>query len=98
MHKDRTRTGRDWFLTVTDAKTVEYLSVVGSLMVSILAFGKELDNGDRNGSNDDHMNVTALTQNKLQENPERHQYCKNNPHLITCRTNSGSELCDSTTG
>jgi hypothetical protein len=53
-------------------------------MVSILVFRNELDYGDRNGSDDDHMNVTALTQNKLQENPEQHQYCKNNPHLISC--------------
>jgi hypothetical protein len=34
------------------------------------------------------MNVTALMQNKLQEEPEHHQDCKSNLHLITCPTNS----------
>ena len=67
-------------------------------MISILAFRNELDNSDRNCGDDQHMNVTALMQNKLQHEPEYHQYCKNNPHLIICPTNSGSELCGFTTG
>ena len=53
-------------------------------MISIFPFRNQLDNGDRNCGDDNHMNITALTQNKLQENPEHHQYCKSNPHLITC--------------
>ena len=53
-------------------------------MIPIFAFCNKLDNGDRDCGDDNHMNITALTQNKLQENPEHHQYSKNNPHLITC--------------
>jgi hypothetical protein len=40
-----------------------------------------LDNGDRNCRDDNHVNVAALTQNKLQENPEHHQNCKSDPHF-----------------
>ena len=64
-------------------------------MIAIFAFRDQLDNSDRNCGDDEHMNVTALVQNKLQEDPDHHQYCKSNPHLITCPANSGSELCDS---
>ena len=50
-------------------------------MISILVFCDELDNGDRNCGYEDHMNVTALVQNKLQEQPDRHQESKSKPHL-----------------
>lgn len=63
-------------------------------MIAILAFRDQLDNSDRNGGDNNHVNVTALMQNKLQEDPEHHQYCKSIPHLITCPAKSGSELCD----
>jgi len=71
------------------------LLVVGSLMVSIFAFRNELDNGDRNCCDNNHVNVTALMLNKLQEQPEHHQNCKSNPHSITCPTDFKSGPCGS---
>jgi len=49
-------------------------------MISIFAFRDELDNGDRNCGYEDHMKVTALVQDKLQEHPEHHQDYKSTPH------------------
>jgi hypothetical protein len=49
-------------------------------MISIFAFCDELDNGDRNCGYEDHMNVTTLVQNKLEEDPEYHQEYESKPH------------------
>ena len=50
-------------------------------MVSVFALRNEFDNSDGNRGDENHMNVTALMQNKLQEDPDHHQYCKSNPHF-----------------
>ena len=63
-------------------------------MISGVAVRDELNNQDTNCGDEEHVNVAALMQNKLADQPNYHQYRKGNSHLITFQRTL-KELCDS---
>ena len=52
-------------------------------MIASVAFGDEFNNHDCNRGDQDHVNVAALVQDKLKDEPKGHQYRKSTPHPVT---------------